>query len=67
MGVEIPLVWCVLVQQGIHFRYWVIKFYVCNLQRFVAKGVLVCLLSQASVCVCVCHCEIVIDNMTGES
>lgn len=35
----IPLVWCVLVQQGIHFRYWVIKFYVCNLQRFVAKGV----------------------------
>lgn len=25
-------------QQGIHFRYWVIKFYECNLQRFVASS-----------------------------
>lgn len=25
-------------QQRIHFRYWVIKFYECNLQRFVASS-----------------------------
>lgn len=63
-----PLVWAGIYffffrQQGIHFRYWVIKFYERNLQRFVgssAKGFF-------SLCICVCHCEIVIDNMTGES